>query len=102
MAEKFDEFSKHLAQKHTRRGAMKLFGASVVGAAMAAATAKTAQATPPVVNSTYPLKKIKKVLKDVPPYPSPNFNYVPSWNGKYDLHQAFKIIKQTLKAVKGY
>ena len=59
MSEKFDEFSKHLAQKHSRRGAFKLFGASIVGAAMAAVTARTASAD-------------KK-----------KFNFKPSWNGNF-------------------
>ena len=46
MSEKFDEFSKHLAGKHSRRGAFKLFGAGIIGAAAASIFAETANATP--------------------------------------------------------
>lgn len=46
MSEKFDEFSKHLAAKHTRRGAFKLFAAGLVGAAGATFFGKSASATP--------------------------------------------------------
>ncbi|MGE0685846.1 MAG: hypothetical protein AB7P33_03810 [Dehalococcoidia bacterium] len=53
MAEKFDEFSKHLARKHSRRGAFKLFGAGIIGAAAATAFGQSASATPSF-NQTYP------------------------------------------------
>jgi hypothetical protein len=46
MSEKFDEFSKHLAGKHSRRGAFKLFGAGIIGAAAASIFGETATATP--------------------------------------------------------
>lgn len=41
MGEKFDELSKNLASKHSRRGAFRLLGAAIVGAVGAAFT-KTA------------------------------------------------------------
>jgi hypothetical protein len=40
MAEKFDEFSKHLAKKHTRRGLLRFFGAGIIGAFTASALPK--------------------------------------------------------------
>lgn len=36
MADKFDSFSKHLATKQTRRGALKFLGAGIFGAALGA------------------------------------------------------------------
>ena len=47
MAENFDAFSKHLAKKQTRRGALKLLGATLVGGIASAFVAKErADATP--------------------------------------------------------
>lgn len=36
MADKFDSFSKHLAARQTRRGALKFLGAGIIGAAFGA------------------------------------------------------------------
>ena len=36
MSEKFDEMSKHMARKHSRRGVFRLLGAGALGAAAAA------------------------------------------------------------------
>jgi hypothetical protein len=54
MADKFDEFSKHLATtKQTRRGFFRMFGAGIVGAAASAVAVRSADATP-AVNNTLP------------------------------------------------
>jgi hypothetical protein len=53
MSEKFDEFSKHLAGKHSRRSAFKLFGAGIIGAAAASIFAETATATGPSFNGGF-------------------------------------------------
>jgi hypothetical protein len=45
MANKFDDFSRRLASTHTRRGALKLVGASLAGAAFAAFRPKSSEAT---------------------------------------------------------
>ena len=50
MAEKFDEFSKHLARKRTRRGLLKFFGAGIIGAFTATALPKgNAEADPDIL-----------------------------------------------------
>ena len=44
MADKFDSFSKHLATRQTRRGALKFLGAGVIGAALTAVFARDTNA----------------------------------------------------------
>lgn len=44
MAEKFDEFSKHLARKQTRRGALKFMGAGLVSAFVATVFSRSVDA----------------------------------------------------------
>lgn len=44
MSEKFDEMSKQMARKHSRRGALRLLGAGVLGATAAAALPAIASA----------------------------------------------------------
>jgi hypothetical protein len=44
MAEKFNEFSKHLARKQTRRGALKFMGAGLVSAFVATVFTRGADA----------------------------------------------------------
>ena len=44
MAEKFDNFSKHLATKQTRRGALKFLGAGIIGATFGALFTREADA----------------------------------------------------------
>jgi len=87
MSEKFDEFSKHLVQKHSRRGAFKLFGAGIVGAAVAAVTSSTASAD-------------RKRFSYTPKwnssggYPSMN-QTLPSFNQRADdLRDALQLVKK--------
>lgn len=57
MAEKFDEFSKHLAKKQTRRGVLKFLGAGIVGAFVSTVFSREADAdrkTTPRFNTTLP------------------------------------------------
>jgi hypothetical protein len=49
MANKFDDFSKELAERHSRRGMLKFLGAGVIGAAVATVAGskvKDAEAAP--------------------------------------------------------
>jgi len=47
MADRFDEMSKHMANKHSRRGAFRLLGAGFLGAAIAGALPTIASARGP-------------------------------------------------------
>ncbi len=44
MTEKFDDMSKHMARKYSRRGALRLFGAGMLGATAAAVLPAAASA----------------------------------------------------------
>jgi hypothetical protein len=44
LSDKFDEFSKHLARKQTRRGALKFLGAGLVSAFLGTVFSRTADA----------------------------------------------------------
>ena len=46
MSQKFDEFSKHLARKQTRRGALKFMGAGLVSAFVATVFTRGTEADP--------------------------------------------------------
>lgn len=86
MAEKFDEFSKHLAKKHSRRGAFKLFGAGIIGAAAATAFGHNANATAPVFNGTFP--NINATF--------PDFNGNPKFNA---VNQALAQVADEVKKI---
>lgn len=45
MSRKFDEFSKHLATKQTRRGALRFLGAGLIGAFVSTIFSREADAT---------------------------------------------------------
>ncbi len=53
MSDKFDAFSKHLAGKQTRRGALKLLGATLVGGVASVFVAKERADAQPVFNGCY-------------------------------------------------
>lgn len=95
MSEQFDDYSKHLATKHSRRGALKFLGAGFIGVAVSTlfsnrADASTAsgenslsQATPHINNSKPPyywpprfngISPYRPEINDTqPPWP-PRFN----------------------------
>ncbi len=91
MAEKFDEFSKHLAKKHSRRGAFKLFGAGIIGAAAATAFGHTANATGPVFNGGYP--NFNATIPGLP-----DFNGNPKFNA-ININDALKKTADEVKKV---
>jgi hypothetical protein len=92
MAEKFDEFSKHMAQKHSRRGAFKLFGAGIIGAAFAAVTATTASADKK--------KKIEKKPRWNGTYFNGTNGYYPQFNEHADeLSDALDLIRKAFRKV---
>ncbi len=53
VSDKFDALSKHLAKKQTRRGALKLLGATLVGGVASAFVAKDRADAQPVFNGCY-------------------------------------------------
>jgi hypothetical protein len=88
LAEKFDEFSKHLAKKQTRRGVLKFLGAGIVGAFVSTVFSREADAdrTAPRFNSTLPefnstLPTVNSVLPRINNL-LPEFNRtMPDFNG---------------------
>lgn len=89
MARKFDDFSKHLAKKHSRRSALRFLGAGVIGALTATIFTRQTDARPPeivfnrggppafVFNQTRPpVIAFNKVLSNVKGKPA--FNHVVS------------------------
>lgn len=51
MSEQFDEYSKHLATTHSRRGLLKFLGAGFIGAAASTMLSKQADASRPAGGS---------------------------------------------------
>lgn len=97
MADRFDEMSKHMAGQHSRRGLFRVFGAGFLGAALAGAFARGADAIDPkeqglpAWNGSMPgfnfnLPRFNQTLPRPPAwngYIAPNWNgYIaPIWNG---------------------
>jgi hypothetical protein len=67
MPDKFDEFSKHLATKHSRRGALGFLGAGVIGAFASALFSRGAAAGPGDLKDHFQFGDGKPELNSIKP-----------------------------------
>jgi hypothetical protein len=73
MGERFDEYSKHLATTHSRRGLLKFLGAGFIGAAVSTALPKGTDASMPRGGVGVP-QAMPHINQTLPPYGPPQLN----------------------------